>query len=271
MQDTDYLDSSYGIDLNVLHTGTMDCKPSHFYGPAVRDHFLIHFVLEGHGRFEINGNTYNIHKNQGFLICPNIISYYQADEADPWKYVWIGFNGLMARTYLKKANLSIESPIFTYDRDDSMIRFFEQLRSVGSMDASYETKQRGYAYLILSLLMESNPAQRSVKEDYSDLYIKKAVQYIHNNYSRNIHVNDISDHLGLNRSYFSTLFKDKLGQSPQRFIIKLKIERACKLMTNPSLSIGDISRSVGYSDPLCFSRIFKREKGISPTLFRQKL
>jgi AraC-like DNA-binding protein len=77
--------------------------------------------------------------------------------------------------------------------------------------------------------------------------------------------------VGLNKNYFSTFFKENIGMTPQQYIIKYRINKACELMENKGLTIGDISRSVGYEDTLGFSKIFKKEKGMSPKKYRGDL
>ncbi len=63
----------------------------------------------------------------------------------------------------------------------------------------------------------------------------------------------------------------KIGISPQEYLLSLKMEKACNLLTNLQLSIGDVSRQVGYEDQLTFSKIFKKSKGVSPKLYRELL
>jgi len=75
--------------------------------------------------------------------------------------------------------------------------------------------------------------------------------------------------VGLNKNYFSTFFRENIGVTPQQYTIKYRINKACELMSNQGLTIGDISRSVGYDDTLGFSKIFKKEKGISPAKYRE--
>ena len=71
-----------GFDLVVYQCGMEKCKPSYSYGPAVRDHYLIHFIIKGSGIFYVNGKSYEIKANQGFLICPDVVTYYKADNQD---------------------------------------------------------------------------------------------------------------------------------------------------------------------------------------------
>jgi YesN/AraC family two-component response regulator len=57
--------------------------------------------------------------------------------------------------------------------------------------------------------------------------------------------------------------------SPQEFLIRYRMDKASEFMLTNSLSISEISRSVGYEDPLAFSKIFKKIKGASPREFRE--
>lgn len=91
------------------------------------------------------------------------------------------------------------------------------------------------------------------------------------NYSHKITVNDISKYIGLNRSYFGSIFKKHTSMSPQEFLIKLRLEKAEELMENPKLNISDIARSVGYEDAMLFSKIFKKHYGASPTEYRKTI
>jgi YesN/AraC family two-component response regulator len=65
------------------------------------------------------------------------------------------------------------------------------------------------------------------------------------------------------------IFKEYFNTSPQNYLINFRINKACNLMKNPNLSIGEISRSVGYDDPFLFSKMFKKIKGIPPRIYRK--
>jgi AraC-like DNA-binding protein len=257
-----------GYDLIVYQCGMEKCKPSHFYGPALRDHFLIHFILEGCGSFYVDGKCYNLKKHEGFLICPEVLTYYEADEHNPWVYTWVGFRGIKAEQYLKLANINIDNPIFRVNDGNAMEWYFEEMRKSAVLRFGADLRLQGLLSIFLSELIEKAGKEITEGNNYKDSYIKKTLQFIEMNYSRNISVKDIAQFIGLNKNYFSTLFKQSLGVTPQEYIIKFRINKACELLKNPTLSISDVSRSVGYSDPLGFSKIFKQVKGSSPKAFR---
>lgn len=262
-------DSLNNIDLNIYSCGIEECTPGHYFGPSVRDHYLIHYVLDGKGFFQVGDYTYNLEKGQGFLICPNTLTYYEADKSTPWKYTWVGFYGTKAEYYLKQANLTQESPIFTYTRDSLLETCLTEIVESSKLTKNKEIKLTGLLYIFLYNLisnseMDTIKASLNLKEDY----IKNALLYIERNYSRKIYIQDIADYININRAYLHKLFKEMLNISPQQYLINYRIEKACELLNNPLLTIGDVSRSVGYYDTFLFSKIFKKIKGLSPSSHR---
>lgn len=258
-------------DLCVYQCGMEQCTSGHYYGPALRDHFLIHYVKSGKGKFQVGDMTYHLSKGQGFLIYPNVITFYQADFIDPWQYTWIGFNGTKAEAYLKQGGLTLSQPIFTYSQDELIENCFDDMVKAHSMRNGREIRLLGQLHIFLSQLIEVNP-NSLLPENHLDrrvAYIRKALDYIEMNYSRKISINELASHVGLDRSYFGSIFREITNVTPQQYLINHRIGKACSLLDNTNFSIGDISRSVGYDDPLLFSRMFKQERGMSPVNYRK--
>ena len=263
---------SQALDLFLCHSGIENCNPSYSFGPETRDHFIIHYILDGKGEFTVNNKTYKLGKKDGFLIRPGEETYYKADDKDPWIYMWIGFNGIKAETYLKYANLDENNHIFKYEKDSSLKKCILEILSLNIMNNSNRLKIDGLLYLFIGNLIENNKyMDKENSNTQADEYINISIDFINNNYSNNIKVNDIANYVGLNRSYFSNLFTKKMGISPQEYLLSLKMGKACNLLTNLQLSIGDVARKVGYEDQLTFSKIFKKSKGLSPKLYRELL
>jgi AraC-like DNA-binding protein len=260
-------------ELSMCQCGSEDCKAGHFYGPAVRDHFLIHYVRSGRGLFRIGNKVYQLQKGQGFLICPDIVTFYQADYHDPWSYSWVGFHGKMAEYYLRLANLNQANPIFNYDLDNFFKDCLEEMIKSNLMVRGREPSLKGLVYLFLSKLIEIAAGDFSDHNLLSkkEIYLKNAIEFIRMNYSRKITIHQIAHFIGLDRSYLCSLFKEQLHIGPQEYLIRFRINKACELMQNQVLTIGDISRSVGYDDQLQFSKIFRKVKGLAPRDFRKNL
>jgi YesN/AraC family two-component response regulator len=103
----------------------------------------------------------------------------------------------------------------------------------------------------------------------SNNHINKAKLYINNNYSRNITLSDVATHLGYNPSYLSRLFSSETGLSFSEYLSKVRLEAAIKFLNETSLSVGEISHKIGYSNQENFSRFFKKAMNISPSSYRK--
>ncbi|WP_074042257.1 AraC family transcriptional regulator [Desnuesiella massiliensis] len=261
--------NKYDSNLIVYQCGYENCRPKHSYGPAIRDHYLIHFVTKGSGKFYIDNVSFEVKENQGFLICPGDITYYEADEDTPWNYIWVGFNGMKAPQYIRQMGLSKDNPIINTKNSELIIDYLNKIFESTKLERAREIRMLGYLYLFLSVLIGESDVKETI--NYKHEYIQKALEYIEMNYSRNITVKNIAEHIGLNRSYFSSLFKASLNISPENFLIQYRVNKACELLKqNKNLRIADVSRSVGYTDQLAFSKTFKKVKGYSPSEYLMK-
>ncbi len=267
-----YIKGPNHTDLNMYRCGIEDCAGGHSWGPAVRDHYIVHYILGGKGIYQINGCTYELKKGDGFLIRPGAVVFYQADGREPWSYGWVGFHGLKAEAYLKQAGLDEKNPVFKYDRDGFLKDCLLRMIGTKELAKSRDMRLLGLLYEFLSQLIESAGSRFGEKSgDRKEEYIKKAVDYVRMNYSRKTGISEIARSIGLDRSYMYSLFIEYLNMSPQEFLINFRVEKACELMRGEALSISEISRSVGYGDPLVFSKAFKKVKGTAPREYRKGL
>ncbi|WP_079913710.1 AraC family transcriptional regulator [Paenibacillus sp. 32352] len=259
------------IELKLFYSGFEHCSPGHSWGPALKDHYKILYVHSGQGIYRAGDHTYRLGSGDVFLLTPDAVAYYRADDQDPWTYSWIAFNGLNAELYLRRAHLSVEHPVFHCTRREALEACFQQVYEASKMSSTRDTRMLSALYGFLSVLIEEAECKHpEAKQDNTqDLYVKKAIEFVHNNYSQAITISEIADWIGLERKYMSKLFKAATGLTPQDYLIHFRISKACELMSNPSLSIGEIAYSVGYKDQLLFSKMFKKLKKQSPSEYRR--
>lgn len=99
--------------------------------------------------------------------------------------------------------------------------------------------------------------------------IKDAKQYIYDNYNINLTLENVSERIGFNPAYFSTLFKKETGKNFSEYIMELRITNAKTYLIQTNLDVAEIANIVGYSDLKYFSKLFKKETGLNPTEFRK--
>lgn len=236
-------------DLNPVQFGYEDCSESHYFGPAIRTHWLIHFVVSGFGIFKIKDNEYNLSPGEMFVIPPYEETYYQADSNEPWSYIWIGFT---TSTSLPK---SLPNVILCPEAGN----IFASMKKCENYSDGRSAYLSARLWDLFALLTEG----RSEKQDY----VEKALEYIHSNYIHDISIEQIAGDLNLDRTYFSVIFKKKTGLSPKQYLTDYRMNIAASLISKKNVSISTVANSVGYSDLYTFSKVFKRHFGVAPSKY----
>ena len=235
----------YGA-LNPVRFGYDTCRSSHAYGPAIRTHWLIHFVVSGFGIFRIENREYNVSPGEMFIIPPFTETYYEADSENPWSYIWIGF------TAESSIPLALDDVIYC----PKALDIFTAMKACTTMETGISAFLWARIWDLFYLLLSNSTPQPD--------YIEKALNFIHSEYMNDITVEKIANFLNLNRIYFSTIFKEKIGISPKQYLLNYRMHIATLMLSNNNASISVIANSVGYSDIYNFSKMFKRHYGMSP-------
>jgi AraC-like DNA-binding protein len=264
-------------DFRICKYGVEECSPGHFFKGPFGNYFSIHYIFKGKGILKANNTEYSLSEGHGFLLSPNNPSFYQADLKDPWGYYWVSITGSKAELLLKQVNLSEGNPVFTYDRDEELKSCFMNIFSSNKYPKSLEFKLMELLYQFFFLLADNNcdnPITYKVRhvtqmKDPKEIYVTKAIEYIETNYFNKINILDVAHAVGLEPSYFGWIFKKYTNISPQDHLINYRIERACDLMMNRKYTISQVAHMVGYNEPIVFSTMFKRRKGLTPNQYRK--
>nr|WP_325205395.1 AraC family transcriptional regulator [uncultured Oscillibacter sp.] len=262
------------LDLRLYQYGWEQCAPLHSFGPYVRNHYLFHYVVSGRGHLDATDASgmrrdYDLGPDQGFLICPGQISTYVADRNQPWKYVWLEFDGLRVSEFVESAGLDLSQPVYRPQSSAQGQRVRDIMLYMADHSDASPLYLTGLLFLFLDLLIQTSSTRRALHGvQLKDFYIQEAINYMERNYQRELSVEELADVCKLNRSYFSKLFKDSMGCPPQEFLIRLRLAHAADLMKGTRKSIGDIAARCGYPNQLHFSRAFKKRYGISPREWR---
>ena len=262
------------IELYLISCGIEPCTPGHCYGPGERDKFLIHFVISGQGTFYAHGKEYKLHAGQAFIFFPDVTVKYVADADDPWTYTWVGFHGVMAETYLQRAGILIDTDVIDLPEDSIIPDIIQKMLNSNALTYANELLRQSYLLELLATIISYRKEYYGSDSIYTypcAVYTEQAIHYITKEYMHDISVSKIADKIGITRSYLSKCFNATLKMSPKQFIIKFRMEKACKLLKNSNLNITEIAEEVGYSNSLTFSKAFKTYFGVSPNEKRKDL
>ena len=107
------------------------------------------------------------------------------------------------------------------------------------------------------------------REEKSGSIIEMAKNYIKNNYHKDISLDDVSREVNISPYYFSKLFKETTGENFIEYLTNLRMDKAKELLETTECSMKEICVRTGYSDPNYFSRSFKKNVGVTPTVYKE--
>lgn len=253
--------------LLVCYSGQEKCEPSSRFGPAVRDHYIIHYVLRGRGTLECNNRKYTLSAASGFLIPPYQTATYTADPQNPWEYVWIAFRGGQADSILAQCGLSAEMPVFQYRLDEPLEVHIPVDYCASSVSDWREYAALGELYSFLGLLIRNYESQKGMVKPAGQA-LRAALDYIEANFFNDLSVEELAAQVGLSRSQLFRIFKGALGVSVQAYILQFRLRKARALVCNTELNMTEIALSCGFQDTAYFTRCFKRQYGLAPLVYR---
>lgn len=266
---------SHDSNLYMKTCGVQRCFPGYSYPHNGREGYHLHVVLAGHGTLRVRGVEYPIHGGQMFLLKEGEDCEYTADEQDPWYYVWITYCGKRARRCMEQAGFT--DGIFVLDCHVDPSSFLDVIKHIlekPHMKVSSEFYRMSLALRFLSLAVESRERgmeDNGMRDDLTaDDYVNYAVEYIRANYS-SIRISQVSEYVGINRTYFTSIFKKRMLMSPQEYLMQVRINKGKELLRTTALSVRAVAQEVGYEDQLAFSKLFRKKTGFSPEQYRKEI
>ena len=253
------------LGLAVYSCGIQKCPPLHSWGPAVRDHYLIHCIVSGHGTFTTLGKKYDLSAGDGFVVVPDRIVSYAADRVDPWEYCWVGFNGADAKRLMEQTGLLDQMPVF-HSADGKLVTLLQNICNLSGSDSGSEARMESALLMFLAELMDLFGHSSEPRENGYD-YVQKAIKFIDYNYSMNISISDVAASAGISRSHLYRLFIRNVSMPPNEYLVRYRVNKAAALLETGRLTVGEAAYSTGFADQLYFSRVFKKYMGMPPSRY----
>lgn len=231
-------------------------------------YYLLHFVLSGKGSIEFDCKTTLFTKNNIFILPPENEITYIIDTKSDWEYCWINFNGTMAKKILTYLGIS-ETDYYLPTKKRQQIKqcFNEMLKAKGNRATQYFVAMQGLMTLF-AIIAEENAKEgllmTSKENRFEDIFA-----YINDNlYSPDLSAQSIAKRFFITPSWFSSLFLRNVNMSFKEYINYERVKKATELLLSTELSIKEIAFTVGFNDPLYFSKVFKHYRLVSPQEYK---
>ena len=243
--------SGWWSSIRPVLYGTEKCAPSHSFGPAVRPYFLLHYILDGEGTFCQGGRTHRLQKGDIFVIHPEEVTVYTADQENPWHYVWLGFSAPSTPDFLQPWII----------RQAPVEKQFQQLGMLTDPEA-YIGKIYALTHDILWQLSKNADSPSRIRRNTE--YAAYAKALLDASFMRPIQIRQIAESLHIDRRYLTSLFQAAYGVSPKNYLLSLRLEQAQDFM-NQGYGVAQSAEMAGFSDFSNFSKQYKQVYGRSPT------
>lgn len=239
--------------------------PGATFGPIIRSVYIFECCHSGYGSVIINGKEFPISPGDFYVLLPGDTVTHTASETEPRCGYWCALDGLGVGEVLTSCGISSSNPFAPKDVCPALFGCMESLYKMrNETDTGSECRRTGFIYTMLGELL------RHVQKNDSHVPIRRAIGIMETHYNTDLNVQNIADSVGLERSYFSTLFKNATGLTPHSYLTKLRIQHFCTLIQNEDIPISLAAEYVGL-DPQNFARLFKRETGKTPYEYKQSL
>ena len=205
------------------------------------------------------------------MIPPGVPHVYGADHASPWTIYWVHAVGPKVGEAQRMLGARLRQPILTLGQDPGLVALFEQMLDL--LERGYSAHNLLGASLCLAQVV-SRVALGSTRPngvaETTEERIENVVSLMLSSLDRNLRVEELASHCKLSPSHFAALFKKRTGFSAIDFFLRLKMQRACRMLETSNVPIKEISIRLGIDDPLYFSRSFHRIYACSPSEYRQQ-
>lgn len=237
----------------------------------VLDEFALVYISSGRGKFESKpGFTAPIEPGHAFLLFPGVWHRYVPEPEIGWQEHWIGFDGEIARRWLRHKFISQKNPILKINAEDTVLATFSRMmQSIRANRPALQQILAGAATYLLGLFYSAQQAQSAV-ETQNPNAIELAISRIQNEFARELDMELLARELGVSYSWFRSTFAAHTGLSPHQYLLELRILRARNLLAETELSIKEIALQTGFEDEHYFSRLFRKKLNLPPSQWRNR-
>jgi AraC-like DNA-binding protein len=248
------------------------------------DGIEIYFFMGGEANYIIGDDVYHLQPGDLLVFNGNNIHRVNPSNDVPYIRSYLNFVPSYLESFMSKD--LIENILSTIEGSTSHLLRFNQLeieeieQIFKKMDEEKQKEHVGYKAMIQSYFTEllilivrriKNIGEDSITPNSTrkEMHVHQILNFINNHFNRELSLDTISDELFLNKYYMSHCFKEVTGFSINKYLSKIRIDKAKNMLSKTDESVTYIAEVVGLKSTVQLSRLFKQFEGISPNQFRK--
>ena len=204
------------------------------------------------------------------FLFPGVWHRYRPEVETGWDEHWVGFDGDVARRWVKNKFFTPRQPVFKPGQEEKWLALFTELITVIKLNRpALQQVMAGFTAQLLGLLYSGQQAGLA-GDDQALLIVQRAIAKMQTELESELNVQALAQELKVSYSSFRHTFQQHTGSSPHQYLLELRLVRARNLLTQTAQSIKEIARQAGFDDEHYFCRFFKVKTGLTPGQWRAR-
>lgn len=252
----------------IQESGSLKSLKSHIKQREQLNSYLFMIVLSGSGQFTYKGDTHKLKSGSCLLIDCNHQYSHQSSDSDPWELMWVHFNGVNIKPYITHYKSVNPKGVFHTDiATDYTTIIGSCLNAVKINDINSEFIISKMITDLLTLCMTRSKNKIEQKDIEKMAMIK---EYIDNNFSKKISLNEVAQEFFVSKYYLAREFKKFYGITVGEYISTKRVNFSKELLRFTNKSIDEIAALCGIPDTNYFAKVFRKLEECSPSEYRKR-
>lgn len=252
----------------ITEFGCFDAEKDYMVQRENHDSFLLLYTINGKGFLQSDNAELQLCKNDAVIIDCHFPHKYHS-LSDKWEFLWIHFDGASAKTMF---NIIYPSNMICPVRINNPYEFEQHIKELANRLGRNSITSHNDISLRLHSIM--NTICSSALEHISDLKspdnnIGIVLDFIENNYSQQITINDMVQNIHISKYHFIRLFCRLMGITPYQYLTNYRINISKTLLRTTNKTVAEIAEICGFLDTSNFINHFKKHTGQKPLGYRR--
>lgn len=152
-----------------------------------------------------------------------------------------------------------------------LLKPLDKAKLVEAVEMALKREEAKHRIEQMERLVDTKLLETVGQEKRYNAQVQEAIHYLDTHLHEPLTMRDIADHLHLNASYFSVLFKEQTGLTFSEYLTRRRVQRAKEMLTNTQLTIAEIAEQVGYQTAKYFVKVFRSIEDTSPGQYRKSV
>lgn len=238
--------------------------------PKGRIDWQLVYVTAGEGHFILDGKEVTVPAGNMVLYQPKQEQHYYFLGKDSSRYWFVHFTGRYVKSILRHYGIPLDAYIMHTGISHEYEELFRRMRDELT-DCAWGYEEN-LTFLFRELLIRMHRRMHEEELHISGFVRNEmdyAKEYFRAHYNEEISIEQYAASRNMSTSWFGKSFHEAAGMSPKQYILEMRIRNAQVLLETTDGTISEISRIVGYENPMYFSRLFRKAAGLSPAKYRK--